>query len=356
MWIALSNILYKLTHWESWHYHAKYIPLLPAWLWYCLRSRSLWFFTTSNPGLTFGGMEGETKEEMYRQMPPGTYPNTIYISPSSAITDVEQRISDSNINYPLAVKPNVGMMGFMFRKIDSAEDLNKYHQKIPVPYLIQDLIEYPLEVSVFYYRFPDESKGVISGFLKKESPFVTGDGVSTLWKLIQALPAVRFKHNEMRLRHYKKLDLVFPKGEEFHLSNASNRSQGSKMVGLQHEIDDKLLHLFDRISHYSGQFFYGRYDIKCVSVNDLKEGKNFSILEFNGSGSGTQHVYGNGNNIFQACHIILQHWKMLYKISKYNNEQGVPYWRFLRGLKFLRNAKKNLKMLKTLDAEFPALQ
>ena len=78
---AFNNFFYKLTHWETWHFHAKYIPILPAWLWYCIKSRSLWFFTPSNPTLTFGGMEGETKEEMYEQMPPGTFPRSIYISP-----------------------------------------------------------------------------------------------------------------------------------------------------------------------------------------------------------------------------------------------------------------------------------
>ena len=59
---------YRLTHWETWYYITKYIPLAPVWLWYCLRARSCWFFTPSNPTLTFGGFEGESKKEMYDQM------------------------------------------------------------------------------------------------------------------------------------------------------------------------------------------------------------------------------------------------------------------------------------------------
>lgn len=351
---AVNNFFYKLTHWETWHYHAKYIPLLPAWLWYCIKSRSLWFFTSSNPTLTFGGMEGETKQEMYTQLPPGTYPNTIYIKPHEPFAELEKKITEADIKYPFAVKPNVGMMGFMFRKIESADALKLYHEKIPVDYLIQDLIDYPIEVSVFYYRLPNEKKGTVSGFLKKESPYVTGDGTSTLWELIQNYPGVRFKLDEMKAKHKKSLDYVLKQGEIYKLSDASNRSQGGKLVGLAHEIDDKLLQFFDKISHYSGQFFYGRYDIKCTSVEDLKQEKNYSILEYNGSGSGTQHVYGNGNSLFEACGIILTHWKMLYKISRYNNNKGIKYWEFWSGLKFLREAKKNLKRLKQLDAEFPA--
>ncbi len=351
---GIRNFFYKLTHWETWHHHAKYIPLLPAWIWYCIRSRSLWFFTSSNPTLTFGGMEGESKEEMYNQLPPGTYPNSVYISPSDSLTGIKEKITLNKIKYPFAVKPNVGMMGFMFRKIESEEELIKYHAKIPVNYVLQDLIEYPVEVSVFYYRLPNEKSGTISGFIKKEGPIVTGNGNSTLGELIENYPAIRFKQYEMKLRHKKKLDHILEKGEKFILSEALNRSQGGQIIPLEHEIDENLLHFFDNISHYSGHFYYGRYDIKCASVEDMKQGKNFSILEYNGSGSGTQQVYGNGNSLFKASQIILKHWKMLYQISRYNNEKGFKYWRFWDGLKFLRSAKRNLKMLKDLDAKFPS--
>lgn len=351
---GFSNFLYKLTHWESWHHHAKYIPLLPVWIWYCIRSRSLWFFTASNPGLTFGGMDGEGKEEMYNGLPPGTYPKSIYISPSSPFDEVVKTIISENLKYPFAAKPNVGMMGFMFRKIYSREDLEKYHKKIPVKYLLQDFIDAPVEVCVFYYRHPASKKGTISGMAKKENAEVTGDGHSSLYELIQKHPGVRFNLQKMYTRHKQYLHNILPNGEIYNLSDATNRSQGGKMVGLNVTPSEKLCKLFDDISNYSGSFFYGRYDIKCSSVKDFLDGKNFIILEYNGSGSGIQHIYGNGTGLFAAWQVILHHWKMLYSISKYNNELGVPYWEFWKGLKFLRKAKQNLEMLKKLDAEFPA--
>jgi len=39
----------------------------------------------------------------------------------------------------------------------------------------------------------------------------------------------------------------------------------------------------------------------------------------------------------------------LYKISKYNRKQGLYYWKYKEGLRFLRNAKRHFKMLKQLD-------
>ncbi|MEJ7674322.1 MAG: hypothetical protein WKF59_16910 [Chitinophagaceae bacterium] len=98
-------------------------------------------------------------------------------------------------------------------------------------------------------------------------------------------------------------------------------------------------------------FITARYDIKCASVEDLKQGKNFSILEYNGSGAEPHHAYGNGNTLWQAHKIFLHHWKILYQISKYNHEHGIHYWDFKRGLKFQIAARKEYNLLKKIDAE-----
>ncbi len=349
----LKKFFEVLSHWEKWHYHVKYIPLYPAWLWFCIRSRSFWFFTPSNPTLTFGGFEGESKSEMYRQLPPGTYPKSIYVEPSQVFKEVEEEINTHGFTFPFAVKPDVGMMGFLFRVIENEEELKKYHQIVPSTYIIQELVKYPLEVSVFYYRFPNSEKGTITGFVKKEMLEVTGDGTSTLDELMTGLEAQpSFKAEEWRYKHRNRLAVVIPKGEVFRLAWVANLSRGGRMVSLEKEKDDNLLQVFDRLSHYSGSFYYGRYDIKCNSVEDLKKGINLSILEYNGSGAEPHHVYGNGNNIFQAYYIILQHWNILYRISRLNHQLGVPYWGFWKGLNFLKISKKHFHLLKKLDRTF----
>ncbi len=347
----LKNFFFRLAHWETWHFQAKYIPLTPAWLWYCFRSGSFWFFTPSNPTLTFGGFEGESKKEMYAQLPPGSYPKSIYILHNAPFADVEEQLNTGGFKYPIAGKPDVGMMGFLFRQINNVDEFRAYHEKMPTDYIIQDLITYPIEVSVFYYRFPNEVKGTITGFLKKELLQVTGDGTSTLLELIQNYSRVRFRLAEMKSKHEQKLHDVIPKDEVYCLSYALNLSRGGKMVSLAHEKDEKLAKVFDDLSNYSKHFYYGRYDIKCTSIEDLKEGKNYSILEFNGSGAEPHHVYGNGNNLLQAYRIILQHWNVLYKISRYNHTRGIQYWGFKKGFKFLKEAKKHFKMLKQLDTQ-----
>jgi hypothetical protein len=349
--MKVRNFFARIANWETWHYLVKYIPLMPAWLWYCMRSRSFWFFTPSNPTLTFGGFEGESKWEMYEQLPRGSYPRTILIKNGWRHDEAERLVKESNFTFPFAVKPDVGMMGFMFRSISNAEEFRQYHRLMPADYLVQQLIQYPLELSVFYYRFPNEKRGHITGFIRKEYLSVVGDGTSTLLELMNNYPRVRFRLNEMKAKHKDKLDTIIPDGEVYYLSRALNLSRGGKLVSLAHEKDDRLLQVFDELSHYAGHFYYGRYDLKCTSIEDLKQGKNFSILEYNGCGAEPHHIYGNGNTLLEAYRIVLQHWKVLYAISKYNEKNGVEYWNFKKGYRFLRNAKKHFRQLKQLDLE-----
>ena len=350
----LRNFFYTIFHWKAWHHHVKYIPISPAWVWYIIRSGSPWFFTASNPTLTFGGFEGEGKKEMYEQLPNGSYPKTIYIEPDIAFEAVEQQVKAAGFTYPFIVKPDIGMMGFMFRRISNPAQLKLYHQTMPNLYLVQDLAEQPVEVSVFYFRMPGETKGTVSGFLKKEPAFVTGDGILTVKELVIQSEELKHKKEMLLERHADHLSEIPAAGEKHYLSFASNRGQGGSMVGIDDEIDEDLQQLMDKLSHYSGKFYYGRYDIKCASIEELKKGKSFSILEFNGAGAGVQHIYANDYSLFKACSVILTHWKMLYKISRYNHKyNNVPYWGFAQGWKHLRKAKKNLMMLLRMDANFP---
>ncbi len=350
--LKMPDFLYRITHWETWHYLVKYIPLSPAWLWYCLRSGSFWFFTPSNPTLTFGGFEGESKNEMYMQLPPGSYPQSVFISHLLDFERVKDIVSKAGFTFPFAVKPDVGMMGFMFRKIENMEHLQKYHAAMRSDYIVQKLIDYPFEVSVFYYRYPNEISGHITGFLKKEFLEVTGDGSSTLEDLILRYPRIRFRVEEMKLKHEKRLNNIIAKGEKYYLSYALNLSRGGKLVSLAHEKDSRLLKVFDELSNYSKHFYYGRYDIKCLSIEDLKQGKNFSILEYNGSGAEPHHIYGDGNNLIQAYKIVLHHWRVLYTISKLNHKKGIRYWKYRKGFNFLKRAKRHFRILKKLDATF----
>ncbi len=286
---------------------------------------------------------------MYDQLPPHLVPRTIYILHDAPYPEVKKKIKDAGFTFPFIVKPDIGMKGILFRKIDNEEQLIRYHERIPVEYIVQDLVELPVEVSVFYYRYPWEEKGIVSGFIDKELLHVKGDGVSTLKELVQAHPRARFRMEEMEHRHGHRFIRVIPKGEIFYLSYAGNHNRGAHFTNLHKEIDAQLHKVFDDLSHYTDKFYYGRYDIKTTSIDDLKQGKNFLILEFNGCGAEPNHIYDCGMNIWQAYRVILQHWKALFRISRYNHQNGTPYWSFKRGWDFLKQSGRHFKMLEKYD-------
>jgi hypothetical protein len=350
--LMIEKAIRYITHWEDWHWFTKYIIIGPVWLWTCLKSRSFWFFTPSNPTITFGGFIGETKSEIYKQLPPGSYPKSIYLSPAMTFEQVQSLVEKNQFTFPIAVKPDKGMMGLMFRKVESIRQLQQYHRAMPVNYIIQELITYPIEVSVFYYRYPNEAKGHITGFVRKEYMEVTGDGISNLKTLILNYPRAQFRLKELFSKHESKLNSILAKGETYCLSYALNLSRGGRLVSLEHEKDDRLLNVFDELSHYANYFYYGRYDIRCASIEELKQGKKFSILEYNGCGAEAHHVYGNKNSFFKACRILIDHWNILYTISNYNYRHGIHRWGFTRGLKFTLKAKAHFKRLKALDQHF----
>jgi hypothetical protein len=347
--MKIKKFFQRLTKWELWPMLVLYFPIGPCWLWYCLKSRSFWFFSSSNPTIQFGGFHGEGKKEMYDQLPPDLVPRTIYIMHDLPFEEVKKKIADAGFNYPFVVKPDVGMKGILFRKIDSEEQLVKYHEKIPVEYIVQELVELPVEVSVFYYRHPADQKGTVSGFIQKELLHVKGDGQSSLEALIIKHPRAKFRMEEMKHRHGHRFDRVIPKDEVFYLSYAGNHNRGAHFTNLHNEIDESMHKVFDDLSQYTKNFFYGRYDIKTTSIEDLKMGKNFMILEFNGSGAEPNHIYDCGMSIWQAYRELLKHWKALYKISKYNHKNGAPYWPFQKGRRFIRDANKHFKLLEKYD-------
>jgi len=121
--MSVKKFFSKITNWELWPFSVLYFPISFVWAWYCLRARSVWFFSPSNPTLTFGGFEGESKKEMYDQLPPSSFPRTTYILHDLSFDEVKKKIIENGFSYPFIVKPDVGMKGILFRKIDNDDQL-----------------------------------------------------------------------------------------------------------------------------------------------------------------------------------------------------------------------------------------
>jgi hypothetical protein len=329
-----------------------YSPLGFVWVYYAIKARAFWFFSPVNPTLEFSGFEGESKKEMYEQLPKSYYPKTIFVTHDRNTGELIEQVWLEGFSYPVIAKPQIGMQGILVRKLKNEQQLKDYHIHIPVDYIIQDFVDLPLEFSVFHIRYPGQTKGKVTGFILKEYIEVTGDGSSTLLHLIQHHPKAKYREEEMRHLHEENLFNVIPAGQKYMLSFTGNHNRGARFINLHNQIDQKLCDVFDKISNQAGQFYFGRYDLKCTSIEDLKEGKNISILEYNGAGAEPNHIYDCGMSYLNALKEVVRHWEDLYRIGRINFKNGVPYWNFMQGKRQMDKSRRFFKMLRKYDLEY----
>ena len=105
-----------------------------------------------------------------------------------------------------------------------------------------------------------------------------------------------------------------------------------------HLITEKLSSSFDRISKQVNGFYFGRYDLRCASLQDLANG-NVKIVELNGCGAEPAHIYHPGSSLWKAIGVLITHWKNMYRISAENHKRGVPYLSLKEGREIYRKFK-----------------
>ncbi len=351
--LFLKRIFLRLFNWELWPFNVIYTPVFIVWIYYIIKARTVWYFSNVNPTLTFSGFEGEAKREMYQQLPRALYPTTVHVAAHEEPVFILERIKEAGLSFPFIAKPDIGTQGLLFRRIYTVTELLDYHRFLEGDYVVQPFIDLPEEYSVFYIRYPGEKKGKITGLILKEYMAVTGDGHSTLQQLIAQHPKAKQREAEMFAKHKEHLANILPKGEKFQLSIMGNHNRGARFINLHNEIDESLCAVFDAIADAVPQFHYGRYDLKCTSLKDLKEGRNIQILEYNGTGAEPNHIYDCGMSYGTALKVIAQHWKAMYEIGRLNKRSGIPYWRFLPGRKHLQRTYRWYAELRRKDLLFP---
>lgn len=341
----LRKVIIRLRHWEYWNSTIVYLPMYPYWLWLSIKSGSIDFLTAANPSIKNGGYIMESKYDVYKLLPSNTHPSTIHFNKRKQNIDIQHLISNSKLTYPLIAKPDYGEKGIAVKKVNSAKELEEYARKMPVPFLIQEYIPHDNEVGIFYWRMPNSDKGHISGIVAKEQVVIVGDGISSIEKLVLSNDRYLLQLEQVREAYPTRMSEVLPKGESMVLIPYGNHARGSKFTDISHKITDKLINTIDKLCQQIDGFYYGRLDIRYNTWEELEEGKNLSIIELNGSGSEPTHIYDPKYSIFKAWSIIIQHWDILYKISKANRKLGVKFNSFIAVRKDERSFKNILKQL-----------
>ncbi len=333
---SISKALNRITRFEFWPFWIFYLPMYFYGFWLALRSRSLMYFSTTNPGMKYGGVMGESKYKVLMSIPNFYIPKTSLIEPPFNADALISSLEKQRIFFPFVLKPDVGERGKDVEIIRDREELDKYLHGKNHELIAQELATGELELGVLYHRLPGEAQGEVTSVVRKGFLTVTGDGQSTLRQLIEAEIRARGRLDYLLKKFENDIDRVFPYGEKINLEPIGNHCRGTTFLNANEYINDALNEVFNKICLGIEGFYYGRFDLKVPSLHDLYEGKNIKIFELNGVSSEVAHVYDPDYKLVQAYRDIAEHMKFIFLIAKRNHDSGVKYdslWRFLRDLR-----------------------
>jgi hypothetical protein len=330
----------KLFNWEYWSFATVYLCIYPVWLWLALRARSFFFFAASNPSIKNGGFLCESKKDIISIIPPQYHPATAFFSLPANGKIVLRELQRAGLRFPLIGKPNVGGRGRGVKVLRDEQDVIDYTHNAFLDFHIQEFVPWKNEAGIFYIRYPNESKGKITGIVGKEFLSVTGNGKHSMLQLLKQDKRALMYLTSLQKIHGDGLNLILPQGEKRIVSPFGNHARGSKFLDVSHLVDEALTNVIDNICQQIPDFYFGRLDIRFDTWEALKEGCNFSIIEVNGAGAEPTHIYDPKHSIFFAWKEIIRHWFILNRISRMNHKAGHRYLSISEGMAMFREDKE----------------
>jgi len=315
-----------LSQWEFWPAWIFYLPISLRYLTLSIRYGSLTLPSAANPGMKTGGLIGESKFEILRDLKaiaPEFVPDTELIPvDGDRMTALQRFMACWGITYPVVLKPDLGFRGSGFRIARSEEQAAAYLSAVTVPIIAQRYVVGRCEAGLFYCRMPGEERGRIMAITEKVFPELIGDGIHRLEELILADERARLQAPTLLKRFQKRLNDVPPAGEIIRLVEAGNHAQGCLFRDGMHLHSAPLEERIDSISRSLKGFFIGRYDVRYSTPEDLKSGLGFSIIELNGVAGEPTSAYDASKGIMAAFSLLFRHWELAFAVGAANRATG----------------------------------
>jgi len=313
---------YKQTHFEFFSINKIYLPLLPYMLYQALFLRSWYWFSYVNPLIYRSGMFEQPKNSLLKQLPKKNTINSFLIPKNSSQEDIEKKIIQSEISFPVVIKPDSGYRGIGIYKAENKQELFEIYQP-SFNFLVQEFTTRLHEFAVFYVRYPNEDTGTVISLVEKEFMSFIGDGNKTLFDLIMNHPRAWLYIERMsEIYSPTQLHAVVPVGETVKASFIGSHNGGTIFYDKRSFITQKLSQQFDQLTKNIPEFYYGRYDVKADSIQDLEDG-NFKILELNSAHAEPVHMYDPKTSIMDGYRIIFKNWFIMAKIAHQNKQRGI---------------------------------
>ncbi len=327
----------KLTNYEYWPTLVFYGPMIPYIIYLGIKARSLTFFTTCNPTEEFGSYFGDSKQRILEKVKSEYLPKNIFLRKEKDIGKVLDLINQNEISFPLIVKPDRGERGVNVELIQDEKALKLYHRSTPVDYLIQEYLNYPIELGIFFIRYPDKSKIDVPSIVAKEFLSVIGDGRSTIEELLKKKDRARFQIRRLTTKNPTYKSEILSKGKELLLEPIGNHNRGTMFIDRSDLVTTELVKAIDLATDNIKGFYYGRIDAKVLSYEKMYQGNGIKFLEINGVYAEPAHIYDPKHSLKFAYAEVKKYLDIIYEISVQNKKRGfqyVPFKKFIEVFKY----------------------
>jgi len=329
-----------LSFFEFWPMWAFYPPVGRYGWWLMLRYRGILWPTVATPSFPGGGFVGESKAEILQlalhHAAEWVAPFVVVDRPAPGgkdgaapslddeVAQALQSLQTAGIALPVVAKPDLGCRGAGVQLVRTDDKLRSYLRAFPrgARLLLQAYVPFEGEAGIFYCRRPGQDKGRIISITLKYFPHVHGDGNRSLRQLILDDPrAGRLAHLYLG-RHAARLDDVPAKGVAIRLAFAGSHSRGAIFRNGNALVTPDMEARFDAISKSIPEFYFGRFDIRFADFAQVQAGEAFTIVEANGAGAESTHIWDRRTTLVQAWTDLMRQYRLLFQIGRANRDRG----------------------------------
>ena len=187
--------------------------------------------------------------------------------------------------------------------------------------LCQKLAQSEDEVGIFYLQRPGE-KAQIVGLTLKSSPYVMGDGFSTLEQLVLADARAAKLVHLYQPRHQQRWHQVLPAGERLRLVFSASHCRGAVFTDAREHITEALTQTIAEVMQGLPEFHYGRLDVKFASFEALRAGQALEVVEINGASAESIHIWDRNAKLSDAWSTLMWQYRTLFELGAVQRKRG----------------------------------
>ncbi len=349
----LPGQIRRLEFWPAWALYAAIAPRLAR----LAHAHGAMTCTCVNPGIpNGGGIIGESKRDILDALELAGAPILPFIaiepggdpqSRTGRLLDAIERDPELG-GLPIVLKPDVGQRGAGVRLARTPGDIQRFFETCPELAIAQRYCPGPVEVGVLWVRQrehvareADEHTlcGRVFSITRKARSEITGDGRSSIARLVSRSPRLRYKR-DILLSTTDDPKRVPDPGQRVSLGQLGNHALGAVFTDGADLVTPELERAIDDAARRfrganGGQLDIGRFDIRCESEDALRLAQGLAIIELNGSTGESTNIYDPGRPQAWALGVLGDQWEAMYALGSERRRLGVKPMRPLALVRLL---------------------